>query len=231
MRIRRVALQGSLRNKRYAHLRWLAEQGVFERNSAFAGFYQHLWCVDGFQFVERFSSELFQIESFGDGHQRKMEIQIELLGESHQRKMEIQIELLGESHQRKVKVQIEILTGMIQEEIKTAANKAETQMDVESQLEALGKKIKNVNADLASLKGDLSTITDLHLHTAKLITMTSCVDHFELEMLKERQKRGQLSDYDANKTLIAEIEEENFDRYVEENFSNKPADRFLALST
>ena len=146
-------------------------------------------------------------------------------------KMESQIEALDERLQKKMDSQHKILADLIQEKVKSTSNKVETQMDTESELKSLGERIKNVEADMISLKEELSKITDLHLHTAKLITLTSSLDHFELEILRDKQKRGEISDYDAHKTLLAEIKETNFDRYVEENFSNKQANRFLALST
>ena len=127
--------------------------------------------------------------------------------------------------------QIEILTDMTQEKMKSTSSKADTQIDTESELKALGVRIKNVEAGMTSLKEELSKITDLHLHTANLLTLTSSLAHFELEILRNKQKRGQISDYDVHKTLLAEIKETNFDRYVEENFPNRPANRFLALST
>ena len=103
--------------------------------------------------------------------------------------------------------------------MKPTSNRAETQMDTDLEF------------NMISFKEELSKITDLHLHTAKLLTLTSSLAHFELEILRDKKKCEQISDYDAHKTLLAEIKETNFDRYVEENFPNRPANRFLALST
>ena len=69
-------------------------------------------------------------------------------------------------------------------------------------------------------------MTDLLLHTSKLINLASTFPHYELEVLRARKKSGNLSEHEANKNLLAEIKEENFERFIAENFPGKDANRF-----
>ena len=136
-----------------------------------------------------------------------------------------QIENMREVLEKKLTSHIVVFSENMEKKLESRFQK------LESQIENLSDKIENLSEELFSFEKEFSKTTDLQLHTSKLIALTSSLAHFELEVLKDQERRGEISDFDASKKLLAEIKEINFDRFLAENFPKKSANRFLAATT
>ncbi|MCB9229684.1 MAG: hypothetical protein H6618_08745 [Deltaproteobacteria bacterium] len=125
----------------------------------------------------------------------------------------------------------DVSLSLVKHWIELGRDRHNQSLKIEAQAEILAESIRQLEEEVRSLKTALSKSTELLLHTSKLVNLASTLSHYELEVLKARKKAGKLTEHEASKSLLAEIKEENFERFLSEEFPGKSADRFLATTT
>lgn len=121
--------------------------------------------------------------------------------------------------------------ALVKQWIEIGRDRQKNQIKEATQNKILSETVASLEQEVREMRSSLSRITDLLLHTSKLVNMASTFSHYELEVLKARKKAGKLTEAESGKNLLAEIKEENFDRFISEKFPGESADRFLATTT